>query len=73
MISTEKTWKKCSSCKKDILVGSKYYECSVSTCTGQRTGYVFCSIPCWEIHLPGARHRNAGAIEKKASDRVLNK
>lgn len=59
-------WRKCSSCKKEIGLSTKYYECSVSTCTGQRTGYVFCSIPCWEVHLPGARHRDAGAVEKKS-------
>ena len=59
-------WRKCSSCKKEIGLSTRYYECSVSTCTGQRTGYVFWSIPCWEVHLPGARHRDAGAIEKKS-------
>lgn len=57
-------WRKCSSCKKDIGFKTKYYECSVSTCTGIRTGYVFCSVNCWEVHLPGAKHRDAGAIEK---------
>ncbi len=61
---TQSFWKKCSSCKKPISLNSKYYECSVSTCTGDRTGYVFCSIPCFEVHLPGARHRSAGAVEK---------
>ncbi len=59
-------WRKCSSCKKSILFNSSYYECSVSTCTGLRTGYVFCSVSCWEVHLPGAKHRNAGAIEKRS-------
>lgn len=59
-------WKKCSSCKKSINLGSKYYVCSVSTCNGDRTGYVFCGIMCFEAHLPGARHRQAGAIEKMA-------
>jgi hypothetical protein len=62
----EKIWRKCSSCKKPILLGARYYVCSVSTCNGQRTGYVFCSIPCFETHLPGARHKDAGAVEKKA-------
>lgn len=57
-------WRKCSSCKKEIGFKTKYYECSVSTCTGLRTGYVFCSVACWEVHLPGARHRDAGAVEK---------
>lgn len=56
-------WRLCSSCKKQIPLSTKYYECSVSTCSGKRTGYVFCSIHCFERHLPGARHRDAGAIE----------
>lgn len=59
-------WKKCSSCKKPIGFGSSYYVCSVSTCSGQRTGYVFCSMPCFEVHLPAARHRDAGGIRKTA-------
>ncbi len=61
---TQNYWKKCSSCKKAISLNSKYFECSVSTCTGDRTGYVFCSIACFEVHLPGAKHRSAGAVEK---------
>lgn len=59
-------WRKCSVCKKSILLGSPYYVCSVSTCNGQRTGYVFCGMQCFETHLPGARHKSAGAIEKMA-------
>lgn len=66
MNTTQSFWRKCSTCKKEIGLNSKYYECSVSTCTGQRTGYVFCSVGCWEVHLPGARHRDAGAVEKKS-------
>ncbi len=59
-------WKKCSSCKKPIALGAKYYVCSVSTCNGQRTGYVFDSVGCFEVHLPAARHKDAAAIEMKA-------
>ena len=66
MTSLQNVWRKCSSCKKDILLNSTYYECSVSTCTGQRTGYVFCTVGCWEVHLPGAKHRDAGAVEKRS-------
>ena len=66
----QKVWKTCSTCKKPIFAGAKYYICSVSTCNGQRTGYVFCSMQCFESHLPGARHRDAGALEKIAP-RVL--
>lgn len=63
-------WKKCSSCKKPITFLSKYYVCSVSTCNGQRTGYVFCSVPCFEVHLPGARHKDAAAIEMRAPNKA---
>ena len=59
-------WRKCSSCKKPIGLGARYYVCSVSTCNGLRTGYVFCSVPCFERHLPAARHKDAGAVEKIA-------
>lgn len=65
--TTENFWKKCSSCKKNIHLGEKYYICSVSTCQGQRTGYQFCSVACFEAHLPGARHRDAWALERKAA------
>ena len=67
MSDTEKAvWRPCSSCKKPIHVNTKYYVCSVSTCTGPRTNYVFCSVPCFERHLPIARHRDAGAVEMTA-------
>ncbi len=61
-------WKKCSSCKKDILTGQTYYVCSVSTCQGKVTNYVFCSVNCWDAHVPTERHRpdSAGAIERTA-------
>lgn len=59
-------WRKCSACKKPIFCGTRYYVCSVSTCNGQRTGYVFCTFPCFETHLPGARHKQAGAVEAVA-------
>ncbi len=64
------SWRKCSRCKKEIAKQSKYFECSVSTCTNPRTGYVFCSVGCWEAHVPGARHRDAAAIEKLAPNEV---
>jgi hypothetical protein len=66
MSQEENAWRKCSSCKRPIAFGSRYYVCSVSTCNGQRTGYVFCGVPCWEVHLPAARHKDAAAIEMKA-------
>lgn len=66
-MSAETTeWKKCSACKKAIGFKVKYYICSVSTCQGLRTGYAFCSVPCWDSHVPGARHRDAGALERSS-------
>lgn len=62
-------WKRCSSCKQDIEFASTYYVCSVSTCTRKRTGFVFCSVECWETHVPMMRHREAGAIEELAPTR----
>ena len=59
-------WKKCSTCKSLIGFKKKYYVCSVSSCNGQRTGYVFCQLECWESHLPGARHRDAAAVSMES-------
>ena len=59
-------WRRCSACKNPIPFGSTYWRCSVSTCNRKRTGLVFCSVSCWEVHLPVARHRDAGAVEKTA-------
>lgn len=61
-------WRKCSSCKRDISLNSPYYVCSVSTCQGRVTNYAFCSVICWDAHLPIERHRgsSAGAIERRS-------
>ncbi len=63
MNSTENFWAKCSSCKKEIPFGAKYYLCTVSTCRHPRTGFRFCSSDCWDAHLGNARHREAWAEE----------
>ncbi len=60
------TWRRCSACKQDIPLGGLHYVCSVSTCNRKRTGLVFCSVDCWEIHLPTERHREAWAVEARA-------
>ena len=59
-------WRRCSACKNDIGLGSIYWVCSVSTCNRTRTALVFCSVDCWEIHLPTERHREAWAVEERA-------
>ena len=59
-------WRRCSACKNDIALGTIHWVCSVSTCNRKRTGLVFCSVDCWEIHLPTERHREAWAVEARA-------
>ncbi len=66
MTTESNEWKKCSTCKSTIPFGGTYYVCSVSTCNAKRTGYKFCSVSCFDQHIPGARHKSAGAIEEKA-------
>ncbi len=61
-----KAWTRCSSCKEPIAHGASYYVCSVSTCNRKRTGMVFCTVSCWEAHLPLMRHKDAGAVEHRA-------
>lgn len=59
-------WKRCSSCKAELGFAATHWVCSVSTCTRKRTGMVFCSVSCWEVHLPMMRHREAFAVEARA-------
>lgn len=59
-------WRKCSNCKKPIAFATTYWVCSVSTCNRKRTGLVFCSVNCWDAHLPIMRHKEAWAEERKS-------
>jgi histone H3/H4 len=61
-------YRHCSICKKPIGFGQVYYRCSVSTCNQKRTGLFFCSVACWDAHVPGARHRDAWAEQTTAPD-----
>ena len=65
-MASENQWRRCSACKKAIALGSVYWTCNVSTCNRKRTGLVFCSVSCWEVHLPSANHREAWAVEQTA-------
>jgi histone H3/H4 len=62
-------WKPCNICKTPIGYQQRYYLCSVSTCQRKRTGFVFCSVPCFEAHLPMMRHRDAWAEPQTAPTR----
>lgn len=55
-------WRKCSICKKSINYGQKYQKCSVSTCKKS----VYCSVDCWEVHVPVLGHKSPWAEEERA-------
>ena len=61
-------WRRCSACKEPIPFSATYWVCSVTTCNRARTALAFCSVECWEVHLPTANHRQAWAIERTAPD-----
>jgi hypothetical protein len=63
-------WRRCSSCKNPIGFGATYWVCSVSTCNQTRTALAFCTVSCWDAHLPVARHREAWAEERVAPARA---
>ena len=65
-MAQENQWRRCSACKQPIAFAATYWVCSVSTCNRERTALVFCTLSCWEVHLPSANHRQAWAVEKRA-------
>jgi hypothetical protein len=65
-VDPQTQWRRCSACKQPIAFAARYWACSVSTCNRERTALVFCTLSCWEVHLPGANHREAWAVEKTA-------
>lgn len=66
-MSDESTsWHHCSICKKPLAFTANYFVCSVSTCRRKRNPLYFCSLACWEAHLPMMRHRDAWAEQERA-------
>lgn len=57
----ETYWRKCGSCKKEIGFNQVYQVCSV--CGGK---YAFCSVDCWDQHVPVMNHKNAWAEENRS-------
>jgi hypothetical protein len=62
-------FKVCSTCRRPIPFGTNYYQCSVSTCQRAKTALFFCSVECWDAHLPMMRHREAWAEAVRAPTR----
>ncbi len=49
----------CSMCKQPLAPEIDVVRCSVSSCNAGRMKMRFCSVGCWEKHVPTARHRSA--------------
>lgn len=62
-------WRRCNTCKAEIPFGAAYFVCSVSTCNRRATDFAFCSLSCWDAHVPLFRHRDAWAEERRAPTR----
>lgn len=60
----------CSSCKRPLAFGASYYTCSVTTCNRPKMTLTFCSVPCFQAHVPTLRHREAWAEEQRAPSRA---
>ena len=63
-METTPAWARCNGCKGDIDFDQLYYVCSVSTCNRKGNELRFCSVECWDVHVPVMRHREAWAEER---------
>ncbi len=59
-------FRRCNTCKNEIAYAADYYVCSVSTCHRKGTDFAFCTVECWEAHVPLFRHRDSWAEERSA-------
>ena len=66
-MARDATWI-CSWCKRPIEGGATYVRCSVTACNSGRMKLRFCSMACFDAHVPTARHRSADAIEDTAPE-----
>jgi len=68
--ATPAAWRPCSNCKKPIGWGAKHWVCAVSTCNRPGTSFVFCSVRCWDAHVPVMNHRDPWCEERVAPARA---
>jgi hypothetical protein len=59
-------WRKCSTCKAPIPFEGSYYKCSVSTCNRKGKESVFCSMECFDAHVPVMNHKDAWGLKETA-------
>jgi len=69
-METTPAWARCNSCKGDIDFDQTYYVCSISTCNRKGNELRFCSVECWDVHVPVMRHREAWAEERRSPNQA---
>jgi hypothetical protein len=69
MAGMSSTWRKCSTCKAEIGFNTVYWVCNVSTCNRRPLELVFCSVDCWDAHVPTMRHKESWAEERRSPKR----
>ena len=69
MVIDEQFWRRCSSCKRELRFDAPYWTCSVTTCNRKGSAFVFCSVACWNAHVPTMRHRESWAEEQRSPTR----
>ena len=52
----------CATCRKLIPPGTSAIRCTVASCNTGRMKLRFCSVSCWQKHVPTARHRKASYV-----------
>jgi LSD1 subclass zinc finger protein len=52
----------CATCRKLIPPGASAVRCTVASCNTGRMKLRFCSVACWQKHVPTARHRNPAYV-----------
>ena len=56
----------CSMCRAPLASGKPYLRCTVASCNAGRLKLRFCSVACFQKHIPTARHRQASWVEETA-------
>jgi LSD1 subclass zinc finger protein len=58
----------CATCRKLIPPGTSAIRCTVASCNTGRMKLRFCSVTCWDKHVPTARHRKASYLVEGERD-----
>jgi hypothetical protein len=53
----------CATCRAVLAPGQARFRCSVTACNAGRLKLRFCSVACFERHVPTARHRKAVCLD----------